>query len=173
MIGRLYTHEYEHAGETVRVGVHCDGTAHEPRVRWQIGDRTGEHGYVHLDRREPAIRLEEGETVRFQDRSVSEIPVPRSIGNALAERVEEWGSIVVGSERLTTDPTSFPAEIDGFQRVGWEDRRSVMWYWRDGQSTPRAYQIVNQQLVFRAQEWADPTVSKHALVDRYELSIHL
>lgn len=165
-----YTHEY--GEKTVRVGVHCDGAAHEPRVRWQVGDRSGESGYVHLDTQKPVIRLEEGETVRLQDRSVAEIPVPRTVGKALDDQIEGLGTITVENERLATDPTSFPSDIDGFQRIGWEDGRSVMWYWRDSRSTPRAYQIVNHQLVFRAQEWADPAVSKHVLVDRYKLSVN-
>jgi hypothetical protein len=162
-------YEYKHAGETVRVAVHCEGVVHEPRVRWQVGDCTGTHGYVHLDTQTPVIRLEEGETVRLQDRSVSEIPVPGSIGEALNSQVEELGTVGGKNEHLATDPTSFPSEIDGFQRIGWEDRRNVMWYWRDGRSTPRAYQIVDGKLVFRAQEWADPAASKRVVIDRYDL----
>ena len=167
-----YTHEYEYAGETIQVGVHCDDVVHEPRVRWQVGDRSGDRGYIHLDEQKSVIRIEEGETVLLQDRLVSEIPVPRTIGKAFDDQIEELGIIAVENERLATDPTSFPSEIDGFHQVGWEDQRSVMWYWRDSRSTPRAYQIVNHQLVFRAQEWADPAVSKHELVDRYELSVN-
>jgi hypothetical protein len=163
-------YEYEHAGKTVQVAVDCEGVAHEPRVRWQIGDCTGTHGYVHLDTRKPVLRLEEGETARFQSRSVSEIPIPRDIGEALNNQVEELGTVTDENAILVTDPTSFPSEIDGFQRVGWEDRRNVMWYWRDGRSTPRAYQIVDGKLVFRAQEWADPAASKRAVIDRYELT---
>jgi hypothetical protein len=162
--------EYEHAGETVRVAVHCEGVAHEPRVRWQVGDYTGTHGYVHLDTQKPVIRLEDGETALLQDRSVSEILVPRDIGETLNNQIEELGTIGDKTEHLATDPTSFPSEIDGFQRIGWEDQRNVMWYWRDERSTPRAYQIVDGKLVFRAQEWADPAASKRELIDRYELT---
>lgn len=163
-------YEYEHAGEIVRVAVHCEGVVHEPRVRWQVGDCTGIHGYVHLDTQTSVIRLEEEGTVRLQDRSVSEIQVPRRIGEALNNQIEELGTVKSENEQLVTDPTSFPSDIDGFQRIGWEDQRNVMWYWRDERSTPRAYQIVDGNLVFRAQEWVDPAVSKRALIDRYEIT---
>lgn len=170
MVTDDYDHEYECAGETVRVAVHCGNTPYEPRIRWQVRDHNGERGYVQLDREEPVVRLEEGEIVRFQGQLVSEIPVPRSIGKALDDEVVERGTIAIEDKRLTTDPAAFPREIDGYHRCGWEEERSVMWYWRDEQPIPRAYQIESDELVFRAQEWADPVTSKRALVDRYDLT---
>jgi hypothetical protein len=163
-----YDYEYEHAGETVQVAVHCSGATHEPRIRWQVGDYSGEHGYIHLDRRESILRLEEREMIRFQDQLVSKLPVPRSIGKALDDLVVKLGTVTV--EDSVTDPTAFPPEIDGFHRVGWENQRNVMWYWREEQSTPRAYQIENGELVFRAQEWADPVTSKRVLIDNYNIT---
>jgi hypothetical protein len=164
-----YDHKYEYRDETVRLGVHCSGVAHEPRVRWQVGDWSGEHGYVTLDAPEPVVRLEEGETARLGERVVAELPVPRDIGAELKTACETLGIVVPESARIGTDPMVFPAEIDSFDRLGWEPARNVMWYWRDDQSSPRAYQVEDDELVFRAQEWADKPSSKEALTDDYDL----
>jgi hypothetical protein len=45
-----------------------------------------------------------------------------------------------------------------------------MWYWRDQQSSPRAYQIERGELIFRAQEWADIPCSKNDLIQSYDLT---
>jgi len=67
-------------------------------------------------------------------------------------------------------PTAFPSIIEEFERIGWEPERDVMWYWRDQQSSPRAYQIERGELIFRAQEWADIPCSKNDLIQSYDLT---
>lgn len=164
-----YSHEYVHAGETVRLGVHCAGVAREPRMRWQVGDRRGERGHVDLDRPEPVVRLEADETVRLDGKAMSAIFVPRGIADELHAACEKLGTVVAESNRIAADPAAFPAAIDGFERVGWEPARYVMWYWRDERSPPRAYQIERGELVFRAQEWVEPSSSKYDPVERDDL----
>ena len=145
-------YEYEHAGTTIRAAVHYGGASREPRIRWQVGDQNGEYGYVRLTTSKPVIGLENGETVQLAGQSVSAIPVPREIGEQLADECERRGRVVPGGDQLTTEPSAFPAEIAGFDRVGWEADRSVMWYSSGDRTTPRAYQIEGGELVFRAQE---------------------
>lgn len=167
-----YSYEYAYAGETIRLGVSCSGVEREPRVYWQVGERNGEHGYVHLDTPEPVIRLEAGETVHLGEEMAAELPVSRDIAEALKEACETLGTVVSESGQIGTDPGDFPSEIAGFERVGWEFDRNVMWYWQDKQNDARAYQIERDELVFRAQEWADTTLSsKQELIDRYDLSL--
>jgi hypothetical protein len=162
---------YEHAGATIRVAVHCGGASREPRIRWQVGDQDGEYGYVRLTTSKPVVRLENGETVQLAGQSVSAIPVPREIGEQLADECERRGRVVPGGDQITTDPSAFPVEIAGFDRVGWEANRSVMWYSSGDRTTPRAYQIEGGELVFRAQEWANGRISEQELIDRYGLAV--
>lgn len=164
-------YEYDYGGETIQVAVHCGGDAREPRVRWQIGDQRGDYGYVSLQSAEPVVRLERGETVRFEGQEVSGIPIPQEIGQKLRAEYEEQGTVVVRGDRIATDPAGFPAEIAGFDRVGWESDRNVMWYSRERQSSPRAYQIEHGELVFRAQEWVGERLSDQELIDRYDLTV--
>ena len=164
-----YSHTYEHGGETVRVGVHCSGPTREPRVRWQVGDQRGDRGYVRLSDDEPVIRLEDGETAHLDDGIVSTIPVPQHIGETLNAACEKQGTVTTGT-KIGTDPSAFPTEIAGFDRLGWEADRHVMWYWRDARSSPRAYQLEDGQLVFRAQEWANGEMSNQELIDQYGLT---
>jgi hypothetical protein len=117
------------------------------------------------------VRLENGETAQLAGQSVSAIPVPREIGEQLADECERRGRVVPGGDQITTDPSAFPAEIAGFDRVGWEADRSVMWYSSGDRTTPRAYQIEGGELVFRAQEWANGRISEQELIDRYELAV--
>ena len=163
-------YEYDYGGTTIRVAVHCGGDSREPRVQWEVSDRCGKYGYVDLRNGESTIRLERGETVRLAGEDRSAIPVPREIAEKLHTECEDRGTIVVKDDRVATDPAAFPSEIAGFDRVGWEADRNVMWYARDGLSTPRAYQIEDGELVFRAQAWAADRMSKQQLSDRCDLS---
>jgi hypothetical protein len=163
-------YEYEDTGATIKVRVHPAGATREPRVRWQVGDQRGDCGYVHYETADPVLRLEEGETAHLAGQLVSAIPVPREIGEALETEYEELGTVVPEGNRITADPTAFPAEIAGFDRVGWENERNVMWYCRGDRSSPRAYQIECGKLVFRAQEWANGPMSKQELINHYDLT---
>ena len=165
-----HDYEYEYMGETVRLGLHCSGVAREPRVHWQVGGQSGEHGYIAPNAPEPVVRLEEGETARLGEYLVAELPVSHDIGEELKAACETLGTIVAESDRIGTDTAAFPTEIAGFERLGWESARNVMWYWRDVPSGPRAYQIERGELVFRAQEWAEESCSKKELIDQYDLN---
>jgi len=166
-----HDHEYTHAGEKVRLGVHRRGVAREPRVRWRVGEQRGERGYVHRNAPEPVIRLEAGETIRLGERLVAAIPVPHEVADELAAACEALGTVVAAGDRIGDDPAAFPAAIDGFERVGWEPARNVMWYWRDERTAPRAYQIERGDLVFRAREWAEESCSRAGLIERYDLDV--
>ena len=168
------TYEYEHSylRKTVRLGVTCSGIAREPCICWQVGERSGERGYIRLDSSESVLHLEEDETARLDGQLVSEIPVPRETGKELKHAVEKLGSVVSDSNRITVDPSAFPPEVGEFERLGWEAERNVMWYWRDERSPPRAYQIERGELVFRAQEWADESCLKKELVQRHDLKCY-
>jgi len=163
-------YQYEHAGEAIQVAVHCGEVTREPRVRWQIDNQCGDYGYVNLDTVQPLIRLEEGETVDLAGRLVSAIPVPREIGETLERECQELGTVAPERNWICPDPTAFPPEIAGFDRVGWENERNVMWYCRGDRSSPRAYQIECGKLVFRAQEWANGPMSKQELINHYDLT---
>jgi hypothetical protein len=169
MASSEYDYEYGHLGETIQLGVGCAGVACEPQVRWQVGDRSGEHGYVSFDASKPVVRLEEGETARLGGQVVTELPVSRDIGEALQDAYETLGTIVPERDRIGTDPAVFPPEIADFERLGWESARNVMWYWRDDRASPRAYQIERGELVFRTQEWSDDANSQQELIDQYGL----
>ena len=97
--------------------------------------------------------------------------MPREIGKQLADECERRGRVVPDGDQITTEPSALPAETAGFDRVGWEADRSVMWYSSGDRTTPRAYQIEGGELVFRAQEWADGRISKQELIDRYGLDV--
>lgn len=168
-IGETYDYAYEHRGATVRVGVRRGGRTREPRVRWCVDDRCGERGYVDFGDAGPKLRLEGGETARVAGRRVSELPVPGELGAVLEDAREELGTVVAESARIEADPAAFPTAVGGFERAGWEAARNVMWYWRDGRSAPRAYQIERGELVFRAEEWIEGTDSKAELVEGYGL----
>ena len=171
MTATEYSHEYNHAGETIRLGVHYSGPAREPQIRWQIGNQTGKHGYMRLRSQESTMYLEEDETAHLNNQETSDIPVPQEIAEELDAAVKKLGTVVADSNRISADPTAFPSIIEEFERIGWEPRRDVMWYWRDQQSSPRAYQIERGELIFRAQEWADKPCSKKELIQSYDLNV--
>ena len=170
MTSTEYSHEYNHAEETIRLGVHCNGPTREPRIRWQISNQSGEHGYIRLDGTNSVVRLEGGETAHLDGRQTSSIPAPQEVAEELNTAVKKLGTVVADSNRISADPTAFPSIIEEFERIGWEPERDVMWYWRDQQSSPRAYQIERGELIFRAQEWADKPCSKKELIQNYDLN---
>jgi len=166
-------YEYTHRGVPITLSVSYENEAREPRVRWQVGTESGDRGRVQFRDGDPVLQLDDGDTVPVDGERRSLMPVPEEIAEAVRAERERLETITAGDdESICTDPSAFPKEIAGFERVGWETERHVMWYLSDDWSEPRAYQIENGNLVFRAQEWADlDDPSKDDIVDDRDLMV--
>lgn len=150
------THEYAHTGTPVQLTVSYDNDAREPRVYWQAANESGDHGGIQFRGSDAVLQLAEGDSVPIGGEQRASLPIPRDIAESVQAERERLETVVTDDDApIETDPSEFPSEIAGFERAGWEADRNVMWYLRDDWPEPRAYQIENGDLVFRAQEWVD------------------
>jgi len=162
-----------YTGTPVQLTVSCDNAAREPRVRWQTDDESGDHGGIRFRGSDAVLQLAEGESVPINGEQRASLPIPQDIAESVQAERERLETVVTDADApIGTDPSTFPKEIAGFERVGWEAERNVMWYLSDGWPEPRAYQIENGNLVFRAQEWDDlDSPSKADLVENHDLTV--
>ena len=140
--------EVESDGERFVLGIHTDNPAHEARIRWEAVNRglSGKWGRLYLPEemaggidqviQEPILVFETGEAIVIDDKDLSSVELPRPLASRLQESLDEFGTAIVDSASVETNPDRFPASIEYQTRIAtehldkawWDSTRLIMWY---------------------------------------------
>ncbi len=184
-------------GTTLKLGVHADNVIGEPRVQWATEDgttagrwalpkvppnrsRTHTTPFETLDVAEPQLVFgrDGSATPTIADIPREHIILPDDASEQLRAALEALGTIDIDAPHVETDPEQFPSVIEDARKYlgaaewdqqEWDAEYNLMWYVHRGHDeTPRAYQFVDDTLVWRKHSWKTITRSKRELMNAFE-----